>query len=117
MMGVHGIRSLLLFFLPLGVFLLGCEKEQLLDCVKGTGSIVKVERSPGWFHAIELQDHVNLRIVPDSVNKVEVRGGENLVGMVQTTVKNGRMTRTPAAGRVVTIRNLSLLPIPRTSTI
>lgn len=92
MIGVWTIRSLLLFLLPLGLLLSGCEKEQLLDCVKGTGSVVKVERAPGWFHAIELRDHVNLRIVPDSVNKVEIRGGENLVGMVRTPVENGRMT-------------------------
>ncbi len=85
----HHCACLLLF--PLAFMLGGCEKEPLLDCVKRTGDIQIEERQVGAFDEIELRDHVFLRIVPDSVNRVRVRAGEHLIGKVRTSVTDGKL--------------------------
>jgi len=67
---------------------ISCERENMLDCVKSTGNITLQERFVGNFSNISLEDNINLIIKQDTVNKIIIEAGKNLLGLINTEVKN-----------------------------
>lgn len=75
----------LIFLLPIGLIgLSGCNKSE--DCFTNTGAIVKEERRVGDFDSIDVRDYVNLILSQDSVNKVVVEAGQNIISGITTEV-------------------------------
>ena len=73
------------------VFLLGCKKENSLDCVKSTGEIVTQIRPLPNFQTLRIFDNPEVIIIADSVPFVEVTAGKHLQENIQTEVKNGEL--------------------------
>ena len=69
-----------------------CKKENMGDCFKSTGKIVKEPRQVGSFQFIELYDRVNLFISFGSEQSIMVEAGENLQEHISTEVSNNTLT-------------------------
>jgi hypothetical protein len=70
---------------------ISCKKENMCDCIKRTGDIVKESRELDPFSRIYVTDNVNVFITQDSVHKVLVEAGDNLIDLVKTEVVNGEI--------------------------
>ncbi|MDD5570741.1 MAG: DUF2807 domain-containing protein [Bacteroidales bacterium] len=84
----------LLLILFLFTFFLSCKKENRCDCFKGTGSIVKESREAGDFYSVKVYDNINLILTQDTVNKIIVEAGENLLSNIKTETSNNNLTIT-----------------------
>ena len=73
----------------------GCGKSG--NCITSTGKIIREERLIGEFDSIDVRDNVNVILKMDSVNKVVVESGKNIISGIKTDV----------AGRQLTIQNLN----------
>src|ERR1035438_2692627 len=77
--------KIIMFRLSLGfIGLSGCSKSG--DCITSTGTIVQEERRVGDFDSINVQDYVNIILTQDSVNKVVVEAGQNIISGITTNV-------------------------------
>ena len=80
-----GVLSVFLFGLP------GCKKTGT-DCFTSTGNIVREVRNIAEFDSIDMEDYVNLILSEDSVNKVEVEAGQNILDGIDTKVIDRQLT-------------------------
>ena len=69
----------------------GCKKASERSCIKSVGDEVVIERELGEFNRLYLGPHLKYTLVQDTVNKVIVRGGQNLIDFVKTDVSNGKL--------------------------
>ncbi len=70
------------------------------DCITGKGAVVKRPLQLGPVHAITLQGSLDVHLTQGEGQSVEVEAQENLVDLVETTVKDGHWTiRTRACYR------------------
>jgi len=84
------MRQLAKFIIPLFFLtaLLGCEKENLGDCFKSTGKIVREQRQLPSFESLELHDRINLFVSFGPEYSLTVEAGENLQEHIDTEVKS-----------------------------
>jgi hypothetical protein len=73
----------------MALLLLGCQREQWDDCITSTGSMTNEERSVPPYHTIELDDRIDLVLLPSSQGLITVTAGRNLLGQVRTEVEDG----------------------------
>jgi hypothetical protein len=77
------LAIILLFFLST------CKKENRCDCLKGTGKITRQERKVPHVRYFNFgKGKMTCYITNDSVFKVEVQAGSNLINLVKTEIKN-----------------------------
>lgn len=69
------------------IIFIGCGKSGV-DCVTNSGEVILQNRELLAFDSIELNDYVNLFISQDSISKVVVEAGENIIAGIETTVEN-----------------------------
>ena len=76
------------------IFLLvsGCKKAENRHCFKFNGSQVVKEISLDYFDKLELHQHVEFVLVQDTINKVILKGGENLLNDISLTVLDNILT-------------------------
>jgi len=67
-----------------------CNKSGV-NCVENTGTIIRQERQVTNFDSIDIRDYVNLILTQDSVKKVTVEAGENIISGITTKVVNGEL--------------------------
>jgi hypothetical protein len=72
-------------------FIQSCKKENMCDCIKRTGSIITESRQLSGFDRVTVQDNLNVFITQDSVFKVEVEAGENIVPLIKTEVEGNTL--------------------------
>jgi len=84
----RNLNLTLSFFLLL--FMSGCGKTGI-DCLTNTGVITWEERSVNEFDSIEVNNNVNLFISKDSISKVVVEAGKNILPDIITTVENKQL--------------------------
>ena len=84
-------QSLTVFSLVLFAMLCSCNKESAPDFIQTTGEITIEERTLENFNELEVFNTINVLIVPDTVNKVVIEAGENLIPDIVTTVKEGKL--------------------------
>lgn len=78
------------FFVSVCILLMvGCEEENLCDCVKSTGSVVSEKRSLGEFDRIQVRKNVIVTLHQDTINYVEVKAGSHLIDLIRTDVSDG----------------------------
>ncbi|MBE0648986.1 MAG: DUF2807 domain-containing protein [Bacteroidales bacterium] len=65
----------------------GCGKTGV-DCMTNSGEVILQERDVTPFDSIALYDYVNLFITQDSIYKIVVESGKNIIGGIETTVQN-----------------------------
>jgi hypothetical protein len=84
------MRTIFSFFI-FSLVLISCKKENLCDCLKGTGEIVKEKRTIADFNSLEVHKNIYVTITQDSVNSIEVEAGENLLSLIETEVREGQL--------------------------
>lgn len=88
---MRSIHTCFLFLVIASMTGISCRKENMCDCIKRTGDIVTETRELPAFDRILLEDNVNVYITQDSIQKVTVEAGDNLVDMIETEVVNGEI--------------------------
>ena len=66
-------------------------------CVSNSGTVITQERPVSPFDSIDMADNVNLILTQDTVEKITVEAGSNVIGGIKTEILN----------RQLTIRNLN----------
>ncbi len=84
-------RVSLFIIIVLLSFLLSCNKENRFDCIKSTGKIINSERQLNDFKELEIDDVFNVFITQDTINKIIIEGGENLLPLIITEVKDKKL--------------------------
>lgn len=85
-----GIISKNILVLIISILLFpGCEK--ICDCAKSTGEIQSEIRYPASFNRIELNNNIDLIVHIDSIPKIKITAGKNLISEIETTIDNGTL--------------------------
>lgn len=86
------IRYRFPFFFLLGLLCwVGCEQSDV-NCITSNGKTIRQERILEDFDSIDVRDYVNLFISQDSVNKITVESGQNIISGITTEVVNRQLT-------------------------
>lgn len=81
----YGIFVVLLFSI------LACKKAEDRRCIKGAGNEVAIERQLDVFSKVFIGPNVHIMFVQDSLNKVVITGGENLVNHIGSEIIDGQL--------------------------
>ncbi|MBK7969103.1 MAG: DUF2807 domain-containing protein [Bacteroidetes bacterium] len=73
------------------IFVASCGKDQLCNCLKKTGDEITEVRSVSSFSSIEMNNNVDVIIIPDTFFSIKVTCGKNLMDGLKTEVKNNRL--------------------------
>lgn len=73
------------------IFLFSCRKENCFDCFKGVGKQITQIRSLNNFQIISIYDPFQVYLIQDSLNKIELAGGENLLNLVSSDINNNEL--------------------------
>src|SRR5688500_1333547 len=65
-----------------------CKKENMRDFYKGTGKIITETRALSGFNTIHVEDKINVVLTESPAFEVTVEGGENLIGLIKTELKD-----------------------------
>lgn len=84
------MRVLVVILLSL-IMVSSCKKPENRACYKSIGDEAIVERQLSDFSLLDLGPHLRYVLVQDTVNKVIVSGGKNLLNFVETTVEEGKL--------------------------
>lgn len=76
-------------FIPL---LWACNKSECPDCLKSTGEIITEERILSEFNKVIVYSRINLNLIQDTVNKIIIEAGENLLPKIITEINDGFLT-------------------------
>lgn len=85
------VKRLLPLFLLL-FFISSCKKAQDRNCLKSTGKMRSKEILLTSFSRLKLYENVEFVLVQDSLNKVILTGGENLLNKISTIVLDEVLT-------------------------
>jgi hypothetical protein len=83
-----------LIFISLLAGVKSCKKAEERECLKSTGHIITQEIGLPSFTKLDLNEKIEFCLVQDSVFKVVLNGGENLLNDVKMSVSNDRLTIT-----------------------
>ena len=83
-----------LIFISLLAGVKSCKKAEERECLKSTGHIITQEIGIPSFTKLDLNEKIEYCLVQDSVFKVVLNGGENLLNDVKMSVSNDRLTIT-----------------------
>ncbi len=82
----------ILFFTLFGLVLIACKKPEDRRCAKTAGEDAELIHLVSSFDKLDLGANFKVVLVQDSVEKVIVRGGKNLINFIQIDVTNGTLT-------------------------
>ena len=71
-----------------------CKKAEDRQCLKSTGSIINQEIGMPSFSKLDLNEKIEYCLVQDTICKVMLNGGENLLNEVKISVSNDRLVIT-----------------------
>ena len=71
--------------------LTGCQRDQWDDCVTSAGAVRTEERIVEVYDRIDISDRIDLVLEARAPGTVAVQGGGNLLGQVETEVKDGEL--------------------------
>ncbi|MCK6648058.1 MAG: DUF2807 domain-containing protein [Bacteroidia bacterium] len=84
------ITSVTLLFVG-ALFFNSCKKENMGDCIKRTGEIIKETRVLGTFTRVEAEDNLNVFITQDTIQEVVIEAGENIVPLIETELQGSTL--------------------------
>lgn len=84
----------ILFYIGIGALLFSCKKPTDRACAKSYGEEKMEERTLGNFESIFLGPHIKYTLTQDTVNKVIIRSGENMINFVKTEIVDGELSVT-----------------------
>ncbi len=80
-----------LIILTIGSVFSSCKKSEDRSCFKSTGELKSIDYTFESFDTISLYDDIKYTLVPDTIFKVEVEGGENLIQHVNVIYENNAL--------------------------
>ncbi len=83
-------NSLLLLLVSLFVF--SCKKPEDRTCFKFLGSETTKEIQLASFDRLDLREHVKYVLIQDSLDKVVLKGGKNLLNLIEVKSESGLLT-------------------------
>lgn len=81
----------LIFILSI-VVVVSCKKPSDRTCFKSTGEVITMDTLLGGFDSLALYDDLEYYIVPDSIEKLRIVGGENLVKHIRVVNEQNGLT-------------------------
>ena len=82
----------IMFFIAFLIFgLQSCKKAKDRSCFKATGDEVTKEIPLGSFEFMELHPHLEYELIQDSLDKLVITGGENVVNFVDASIVDNRL--------------------------
>lgn len=84
------MRSSFLFVL-VGILVFSCKKPENRTCFKLLGPETIKEIPLASFDRLDLREHVEFVLIQDSLDKVVLKGGKNLLNLIEATVSNGSL--------------------------
>jgi hypothetical protein len=78
-------------FIFLIITLISCKKEEDRICLKSSGNLDSLVLFTDSFNKLFLHEHLVFELVQDSIDKVVITGGENLIQHVAVTVTDGTL--------------------------
>lgn len=87
-------NSYLLFFIGTMFLLFACKKPEDRQCWKQAGEEDTVSINVNTFDKINVQEHIVCTLVQDTVEKVVISGGKNLLNFIGINVEGGLLTVT-----------------------
>lgn len=81
----------LLIISVFSIVFLACNKPNSPNCLKSTGEQTSVIRNLDSFNSIILDGKLNLHLIQSNTNKVEIKGGKNLISKIVTSVNNNTL--------------------------
>lgn len=82
---------ILFFVVFLFLGLPSCKKAENRSCFKATGDEVTKEIPLGSFEFMELYPHLEYELIQDSLDKLVITGGENVVNFVDASIVDNRL--------------------------
>ncbi len=83
------IRPVIFLSVFISLFTTGCLRETF--GIHGSGSAVNETRHPGTFSGVDLSLDANVILHADSVCRVEIRGQQNVLNVLTTDIRAGRL--------------------------
>ncbi len=71
--------------------LTACKKPEERTCFKRTGEIDTMELTISAFDKLFLHEHLAYELIQDSLDKVVLIGGENLLGLIELSLVDGKL--------------------------
>ncbi len=71
---------------------LSCKKTEDRSCFKAYGGLVTKELNLSDFEKVYMGPHLKYELVQDTVNKVLLIGGKNLLNFIETDVESGKLS-------------------------
>ena len=68
-----------------------CKKAEDRRCIKSIGEDAVKELSVDQFDRIYLKEHIHYTLVQDTIEKVVIKGGKNLLNFIDVQVIDGRL--------------------------
>jgi hypothetical protein len=84
--------SRVIFISLLGALIISCKKSKDRSCIKFVGDNGTVDTLLTSFDTIRLYDDLKYILIQDSIFKVKVEGGENVIGHVKVENENNTLT-------------------------
>ena len=81
-------------YIILILIVFSCKKPEDRACIKSTGELKTVEINVPTFDKLWLGPHMKYVLVQDTVEKVVISGGENLLNFITTNVENNTLVIT-----------------------
>jgi hypothetical protein len=71
------------------LLVVSCQKPEDRACAKSVGEEITVELPVDSFSKVKLREHIEFTLVQDTVEKVILTGGKNLLNFIEVTVTDG----------------------------
>lgn len=85
------MRLLHIVFVFAALLAVGCSKPEDRDCLKSVGDDATLEIIPPSFDKILLREHLEYVLVQDSVEKIILHGGKNLLNFINIEMVDGAL--------------------------
>ena len=108
-MKLNGTYKIQLFLVFASFLFNGC--DEFFNCIDGNGILKQERRFVSEFYGVENTTSIDVDISSDSVYSLEVTADENLLGMIQTTVRNGNLVISMSTDRCINTDNYMLIEI------
>ncbi len=82
--------KIFIILLTIGIFF-SCKKPSNNSCIKGNGDIISEIRDLDSFNSLEINGNFKFTLKQDTVNKITIKSGENLVPFITTDVENNAL--------------------------
>jgi len=93
---IYNIMKKIIYFYSI-IFLIlifSCNKDSFVDPFQNYGKIIEIEKNLEQFDSLIIKSYFVVNLVQDTINKIKIKGGENIISDVSINLNNGNLTLT-----------------------